>query len=174
MLEWGKMSRADYVAFLYSWKSKKAAQEQNASKYSSENLENPLLQAHDKYMDAISLEQNSSELFLAAGKCDLLIGDLNSANRNFSTAASIRPSSIEYKFFMGLTIVLLKQKNRYKFALDGLLQGFDTIQKTRMTEWGKDSIKNCTDGTILQCQKKWLTHDVNVVRGKNGQLFKTS
>ena len=89
-------------------------------------MENPLRQAHDKYMDAIRLEQNNFELFLAAGKSDLLVGDFTAADRNFAISASIRPSSIESRFFMGLTIALLKRKERYEQALMYLLQGYES------------------------------------------------
>ena len=131
-------------------------------------MEDPFLQCRDKYKDAIGLEQKNADLFSLAGKCDLLIGDLNSANRKFSIASSIRPSSIEFKFFMGLTIVLRKEKSRYEVALDFLLRGFNEIQLNRVG-LASDSIKTLVEGgnDILQCQKKWITHDINVVRGEN-------
>ena len=166
LLEWGKLARADYLAFLYSWKSKKSAQETNASNFSSENMENPLRQAHNKYMDAVHLEQNNFELFLSAGKSDLLVGDFGAADKNFALSASIRPSSVESRFFMGLTIALLKKKERYEQALVYLMQGYNALQTQRLA-LVTDSIRSNFKGVQLQCEKKWQTHDVNIVRGQS-------
>ncbi|XP_030854513.1 uncharacterized protein LOC580673 [Strongylocentrotus purpuratus] len=162
LLNSGQSQKSDYVQELYLFKSKQATQGGKTSQAASDES-NPLGQACLKFMDSLSLEQNSVMYNIHVGRLLLLQDKVEDALTRLQHAVGLKPFLPIARFYLGLALVQQKSGPgaRTKEAMTYLNDGVQYLLEltSKQAETVEDS---------CPCD----LHSEDLWRSSSGQLLK--